>query len=159
MVIRSNYIIFAHDMSKSEEKRQQDIRSSLILPNDVQEVPRLAEFVDAACEAAGFDMSTTMQMNLAIEEAVVNVMDYAYPLGQEGDIEIRIMSDGKTLKTIIIDSGVAFDPTVKEKADTSLSAEDRQIGGLGILLVRELMDAINYERNNGKNVLTLIKNI
>jgi len=61
------------------------------------------------------------------------------------------------LKTIVIDSGVAFDPTAKEKADTSLSAEDRQIGGLGILLVRELMDAINYERNNGKNVLTLIK--
>ena len=60
---------------------------------------------------------------------------------------------------VIIDSGVAFDPTVKEKADTSLSAEDRQIGGLGILLVRELMDAINYERNNVKNVLTLIKNI
>jgi sigma-B regulation protein RsbU (phosphoserine phosphatase) len=61
------------------------------------------------------------------------------------------------MKTIIIDSGIAFDPTEKEKADTSLSAEDRQIGGLGILLVRELMDTINYERINGQNVLTLIK--
>ena len=69
------------------------------------------------------------------------------------------MSDGETLKTIITDSGVAFDPTAKEKADTSLSVEDRQIGGLGILLIRELMDAINYERENGKNILTLIKNI
>ena len=91
-MIRSNYIIFAHDMSKSEEKRQQDIRSSLILPNDVQEVPRLAEFVDAACEAAGFDMSTTMQMNLAIEEAVVNVMDYAYPPGTKGDVCIEAVA-------------------------------------------------------------------
>jgi len=69
------------------------------------------------------------------------------------------MSDGKTLKTIIVDAGVAFDPTMKEKADTSLSAEDRRIGGLGILLVRELMDAINYERVDGQNILTLIKNI
>jgi sigma-B regulation protein RsbU (phosphoserine phosphatase) len=87
------------------------------------------------------------------------VIDYAYPAGKEGEIEIRIMSDGKTLKTIIIDSGVAFDPTAKEKADTSLSAEDRQIGGLGILLVRELMDTINYERENGRNILTLIKKL
>ena len=69
------------------------------------------------------------------------------------------MSDGKNLKTIIIDSGVAFDPTAKEKADTSLSAEDRQIGGLGILLVRELMDSINYERTDSKNILTLIKKL
>ena len=59
---------------------------------------------------------------------------------------------------MIIDSGVAFDPTLKEKADTTLSAEDRQIGGLGIHLVREIMDTINYIREGGKNVLTLIKN-
>ena len=103
------------------------------------------------------DQSLSRQLRLAVEEAVVNVIDYAYPAGQEGDIEIQMKSDGKTLKTIIIDSGVAFDPTAKEKADTSLSAEDRQIGGLGILLVRELMGTINYERENGKNILTLIK--
>jgi sigma-B regulation protein RsbU (phosphoserine phosphatase) len=68
-----------------------------------------------------------------------------------------MMSDGKTLKTIITDSGVAFDPTAKEKADTTLSAEDRQIGGLGILLVREIMDSVNYERINKQNILTLTK--
>ena len=70
-----------------------------------------------------------------------------------------MMSDGETLRCHIIDSGVPFDPTAKEKADTSLSAEERQIGGLGILLVRELMDTINYERINGQNVLTLIKKL
>ena len=110
-------------------------------------------------EKLDIEKSLARRLRLAVEEAVVNVIDYAYPAGQEGDIEIHIMFDGKTFKTIIIDSGVAFDPTAKEKADTSLSAQDRQIGGLGILLVRELMDAINYERENGKNVLTLIKNI
>ena len=99
------------------------------------------------------------QLRLAIEEAVVNVIDYAYPLGTEGEIDILVQSDGQILRVIISDRGVAFDPTTKEKADTSLSAEDRQIGGLGILLVRELMDTINYERTDGKNILTLIKKI
>jgi anti-sigma regulatory factor (Ser/Thr protein kinase) len=90
---------------------------------------------------------------------VVNVIDYAYPDGKEGDIELRMMSDGKRLKVMITDSGVPFDPTTKEKAATSLAVEERQVGGLGILLVREIMDVINYERSDGKNILTLIKNI
>ena len=77
----------------------------------------------------------------------------------EGDITVRIMSDGQTLHCQIIDSGVPFDPTAKKKVDTTLSVEERQIGGLGIHLVRELMDSINYERKDGKNILTLTKNI
>ena len=97
------------------------------------------------------------KLQLAVEEAVVNVIDYAYPNDIEGSIEVRMMSDGQSLKIVIIDSGVFFDPTAKEKTDTTLSAEERQIGGLGLLLVRELMDSINYEREEGKNILTLIK--
>ena len=87
------------------------------------------------------------------------MIEYAYPTGTEGDIELQMMSDGKNLKTVIIDSGVRFDPTRKEKADLSIPVEERPIGGLGILLVRELMDSINYERTDGKNILTLIKKI
>ena len=86
-------------------------------------------------------------------------MDYAYPPGVTGDIEIQVTSDSQWLEFVIKDSGVAFDPTGKEKADTTLSAEERPIGGMGILLVRELMDSINYERTDGKNVLTLKKRI
>jgi anti-sigma regulatory factor (Ser/Thr protein kinase) len=63
------------------------------------------------------------------------------------------------MKTVIIDSGVAFDPTAKERADTTLSAEDRQIGGLAILMVLEIMDSINYERISHQNVLTLVKQL
>ena len=66
------------------------------------------------------------------------------------------MYNKRKLKFIITDSGVAFNPTKSELADTTLSAEDRPIGGLGILLVRELMDSINYERIDNKNTLTLI---
>ena len=97
------------------------------------------------------------QLRLAVEEAVVNVMSYAYPAGQKGEITVRASSDGRSLKIEIIDQGVPFDPTTKELSDTTLSAEDRQIGGLGILLVRDLMDSINYEREEGKNILTLWK--
>ena len=135
------------------------LTETLLIKNDVHEVTKFSTFMKSVMEKLDIEKSLARRLRLAVEEAVVNVIDYAYPAGQEGDIEIHIMFDGKTLKTIIIDSGVAFDPTAKEKADTSLSAQDRQIGGLGILLVRELMDAINYERENGKNVLTLIKNI
>ena len=135
------------------------LTETLLIKNDVHDVSKFSTFMKSVMEKLNIEKSLARQLRLAVEEAVVNVIDYAYPAGYEGDIEIQIMSDGKTLKTIIIDSGVAFDPTAKEKADTSLSIEDRQIGGLGILLVRELMDTINYERENGKNVLTLIKNI
>ena len=135
------------------------LSEKLVIKNDVKEISKFSEFMKAILEKLEVEKSLAGQLRLAVEEAVVNVIDYAYPIGHEGEIEVRMMSDGKTLKTVITDSGVAFDPTTKEKADTTLSAEDRQMGGLGILLVRELIDTINYERTEGKNVLTLIKKI
>ena len=142
-------------------KQQSDVKlqKAIVLTNDTQEVPRLATFVDEVCEALHFNASLTMQMNLAIEEAVVNVMDYAYPPGTRGDINIEAQSNDVRLKFTIIDSGVPFDPTVKTDVDTSLSLEERPIGGLGIHLVRQIMDSINYERIEGRNILTLRKKL
>ena len=130
---------------------------SLTLPNDVQEVPKLADFIDIVCEALGFDMGVTMQMNLAIEEAVVNVMNYAYPAGTKGSVNIEAKATDEWVKFIISDSGAPFDPTAKAEVDTTLSAEERGIGGLGIHLIRQIMDSINYERVGNLNVLTLLK--
>ena len=135
------------------------LTETLLIKNDVHEVSKFSAFMKSVMEQLNIEKHLAHKLRLAVEEAVVNVVDYAYPAGIEGDIEIRVLSDGETLKTVIIDSGVAFDPTAKEKADTSLSIEDRQIGGLGILLVRELMDSINYERADGQNFLTLIKKL
>ena len=135
------------------------LTKTLLIKNDVHEVSKFSAFIKSVTEQLNIKKALARQFRLAVEEAVVNVIDYAYPAGQEGNIEVRMMFDGETLKTVIIDSGVAFDPTAKERADTSLSAEDRQIGGLGILLVRELMDSINYERADGQNFLTLIKKL
>ena len=132
---------------------------TLTIKNDVREVAQFSTFIKTVVEELGIETSLARQIRLAVEEAVVNVIDYAYPVGTEGDVTIRVMSDGKVLHAQIIDTGVAFDPTAMQKADTSLSAEDRKIGGLGILLVREQMDSINYERTDGKNILTLIKKL
>ena len=135
------------------------LTETLVMKNNLHEVTRFSAFITSATEKLGIEKSLARQLRLAVEEAVVNVIEYAYPAGKEGDITVKIMSDGNTLRFQIIDAGVLFDPTMKERADTTLSAEDRQIGGLGILLVRELMDSINYERIEGTNVLTLIKNL
>lgn len=130
---------------------------TLDLPNDISTIPQLNVFVDEVCEKMGFDMATTMSMNLAMEEAVVNVMSYAYPQGMVGSVYIQAKANVKRLKFIITDNGTPFDPTQKEDADVTLSVEERPIGGLGIYLVRQIMDSVNYERIDGKNVLTLRK--
>ena len=132
---------------------------SITLQNDIQQVPELATFVEEVCEAVGFDMATTMQMNLAMEEAVVNVMNYAYPPNTQGDIYITAQANDVRLKFIIADNGKPFDPTAQAEANITLSAEERPIGGLGIFLVRQIMDSINYEHLNGQNILTLRKRL
>ena len=131
----------------------------LVLPNDIETIPQLNEFIDSVAEEVGLEMSLTMSLNLAIEEAVVNVMEYAYPEGQKGNVEIEVTADQQWMTFVITDTGIAFDPTKKEDADTTLSAEERPMGGLGIFLVRQLMDVIDYKRIGNKNVLTLQKKL
>ena len=131
--------------------------SHLTLPNDVSHTPQLSDFVEEACDSAHLDSVATMQVNLAVEEAVVNVMNYAYPPDTKGcvDVEAHICSDA--LFFVISDSGKPFDPTQQPEPDTSLGAEERGIGGLGIHLIRRYMDSVTYARSDNKNILTLTK--
>ena len=140
-------------------QEQSIMGEGITLKNDVKDVGKLGLFVKQVTEHLSLDKSLAGKLRLAVEEAVVNVMEYAYPKGTTGNVNIRATSNGNCLKFIITDSGISFNPTEVEAADTSLSAEERPVGGLGILLVRELMDSINYERIDGKNVLTLSKRI
>ena len=142
-------------------RQQSDVRmrKSLVLPCDLQEVPRLNAFVEEVCQQVGFDEMVSMQVKVAVEEAVVNVMKYAYPPGQERDVTIEAASNELRLKFTIIDCGKPFDPTVQSEVDTTLSAQERKIGGLGIHIIRQNMDSINYERMDNLNVLTLRKKI
>ena len=132
---------------------------TITLKNEIHEVSKLNSFQKEVLEKFGIEKSMSNRIRLAVEEAVVNAIGYAYPAGTEGCIEVCMMTDGHSLKVVITDSGVPFDPTVKEAVDISLPAEERQVGGLGIHLFREIMDKVNYEHLNGHNTLTLIKRI
>jgi sigma-B regulation protein RsbU (phosphoserine phosphatase) len=124
---------------------------ALLMRNDIQQIPTLAEWL----EGLGIPDELNMPMNLALEEAVTNVMLYAYP-GGSGQVYVEFTPP---MTFTITDSGVPFDPTKKEEVDTTLSAEERPIGGLGIHLVKQIMDEVIYERTEDKNVLTLVKNL
>ena len=141
--------------TQPEEKEILD--ETLHLRNELSEVPRLNEFVKSVTTRLKMENGLAKQIQLALEEAVVNIIDYAYPIGTDGHIDVCARSNGHRLKITISDSGVAFDPTEAGKVDTSLSAEDRPIGGLGIFLVSQIMDSVNYERVDGCNILTLRK--
>ena len=129
----------------------------LVFNNDIANITQLKELVDDVCEKAHFDDATTMSMNLAMEEAVVNVISYAYPMGEEGEIVVEAKINSKRLKFVITDKGMPFDITKREEADVTLPADERPIGGLGIFLVRHIMDSVNYERVGDKNILSLRK--
>lgn len=131
------------------------MKKTLHLINDVNEVTKMAEWIELLAEEAGLAPDKTFQLNLALEEAVVNVINYAYP-GQEGmpvTLDCEILDD--KLSFVLDDSGVPFDPTKNEDPDITLSAEDRPIGGLGIMLVRQFMQDISYEYVDGHNRLSL----
>lgn len=136
----------------------ESIQRSITLPNDISTISQLSEFVETVCEEKGLDMALTMNLNLALEEAVVNVMSYAYPDSQ-GDVKVDIMIDDQKVVSTLTDSGIPFDPTQKGDVDTTLPAEERPIGGLGIHLVKQIMDKVSYQYVGNQNILTLEKNI
>jgi len=136
------------------------MEKNLTLTNDVQQVTLLEDYINTIAEEADIDMSLALSLNLALEEAVTNVILYAYPEGQTGTVDIKaIVDDSRRLTFIISDSGIPFDPTQKEDADVTLSVEERPIGGLGIFLVKQIMDDVTYERTNDRNILSMAKQL
>ena len=159
-----NYIPQADDISllaiKYKGSHDRTLyRRGISLVNDVQEVPALAIFVGSICEDMRFNELTTARVNLAIEEAVVNVMNYAYPDGKRATILLEVVADDDTLTFELRDDGRPFDPTQVAEVDITLPASQRTVGGLGIHLVRQYMDTIRYERVGNQNVLTMTKDI
>ena len=148
------YIRFMNSQITEETERH------LILHNDIQQIPQLAEFVESVADIAKLDVGMTMSLNLALEEAVTNVIMYAYPPGSDGLVDVEAVIREKELRFILSDSGVAFDPTAAPEADITLDVSERPIGGLGIFLVRNIMDEVTYTRSDdGKNILTMIKKL
>lgn len=132
---------------------------SLPITNDIEQMASLEPFVAEITEIFNLPEDFSFSLSLALDETVANVIMYAYP-GQTG-MPVHIEADGvpgKKLIIRIIDEGIPFDPTKEApEVDTTLDTEDREIGGLGLLLVRECMDEVLYERKNDSNILSLIK--
>ena len=132
----------------------------LIMKNEMTEVGRLRTFFFSVCREHGIDDETAKTLNLALEEWVANVIGYAYPKGMRGHVEVTADVSDDVLTLVIKDHGVAFDPTQHTEVDVDAGLDDRQIGGLGIHLVRTIMDTVSYERTaDGYNCLTLKKHL
>ena len=145
-------MLFIHYLGNSHENR-------ITLDNDIKQIPRLEGFVNAIASRHGLSEADASGINLALEEAVTNVVLYAYPQGKNGRIDLDSQYVDGRLEFILSDSGIEFDPTKAPDVNVEASLEDRKIGGLGIHLVKTIMDSVSYERKGGKNVLTMIKNI
>ena len=134
--------------------REMDIAATL------ENLDTVMAFVDQQLEEVGCSMKAQMQIDIAVEEVYVNIAHYAYN-PEVGGVTIRVQIEEEPLAVILtfIDKGKPYDPLAKEDPDVTLAAEDRQIGGLGIFMVKKSMDNVSYEYNEGRNVLTLKKNL
>ena len=136
-----------------------NMEHKLLIHNDIRQIPQLGDFVETVAKEMHLDYNLSLTLNLALEEAVTNVIMYAYPQGTDGLVDIEAILRPGILTFVISDSGTPFDPTSKPDVDITQGVEERPIGGLGIYLVRNIMDSVQYERSGGKNILTMTKNI
>jgi len=128
----------------------------LIVESTKDNLNKVLSFIDAKLEAIQCPMKAQMKIDVAVEEIFINIASYAY--GNEvGNAEIILdINDSNTKATItFVDEGIPYNPLEKDDPDTTLSADERQIGGLGIFIVKKSMDSVEYKNQEGKNILTI----
>jgi anti-sigma regulatory factor (Ser/Thr protein kinase) len=127
---------------------------SMVLDNAIAEVPRTAERIEAFCSAREIPGRTVRRFNLALDEALTNIISYAFPDGGRHAIEVLVEWHDGFLTATVTDDGMPFDPLAQPAPDIHAPLEQRKVGGLGIHLLRSLMDAADYRRADGRNRLT-----
>ena len=132
----------------------------IVLPAVLESIEKATAYLDDILDNEGCPNAIKMQMSIVLDELISNVAQYAYKDGK-GDIALSVetLEAPKRVVITIEDSGIPYNPLEKEDPDITLSAEERQIGGLGIFIVKKYMDDIKYAYENKKNILTLVKNI
>ena len=126
----------------------------------VENIETVTDFVNEQLEALACPRKTQMQLDVAIDELFSNIAYYAYkPEIGEATVRVEVTEDPLAVIITFIDNGVPYDPLAKADPDTTLSAEERDIGGLGIFMVKKSMDEITYEYKDGQNILKIKKHI
>ena len=139
---------------------EQTMPKTITMEASLSNLERALAFVDETLEQMGCPMKQQMQVDLALEEAFVNVANYAYG-GEPGPVSLSVLAEGETgqITIMLMDRGTPFDPLGREEPDLSLPAEEREIGGLGIFMVKKSMDEVRYAYEDGQNILTMVKHI
>lgn len=130
----------------------------LVVNADVNKLDEVLAFLDGYLDEADCSSKAKVQLDIAVEELFVNIASYAYGTGSgDATITIEHTQDPSAVTITFEDTGRQFDPLAKEDPDTTLSAEERNIGGLGIYMVKKSMDDVRYEYKEGKNILSIYK--
>lgn len=132
---------------------------SLVVKNDLAEIPRLAEIIAEFCGRHGLSADVEFDLNLALDEIIVNVIRHGYQDQGPHEIGVSFALDGGELTVSVEDDGVPFNPLEAPPPNLNVPFEERQPGGLGIHLVKNLMDELQYQRRGDRNVLTMKKNL
>ncbi len=135
------------------------MQKTLRIKNDIHELSTVSRFLEEAGEEWGLGTAFMMSLNLVVEEAVSNIIFYAYKGEVRDAVDISLVREGGELVVTLVDHGVAFDPTLRNDPDITLSVEDRPIGGLGIFLVKKIMDEVSYRRVDDRNIFVMKKRI
>ena len=133
--------------------------SKLEIEAKVDNLNEVIAFIDEQLEAADCPMKTQMQIDIAVEELFVNIAHYAYAPNVGQAVITAVLSPDRKMSITFEDSGMPYDPLAKEDPDITLSAEEREIGGLGIYMVKKSMDDMYYEYRDSKNILTIVKGL
>ncbi len=132
----------------------------ITVPAVVDSIPEVTDFVNAELEAVGCPMKAQIQIDVAIDEVFSNIANYAYGAGTgEATVRFETMDAPKSVRLTFIDTGVAYNPLEAPDPDVTLAADERQMGGLGVYLVKKTMDDVSYEHVDGRNILRITKNI
>lgn len=132
--------------------------NEITLEAKTENIEKVTQFVDEQLESCGCPMKAQMQIDIAIDELFGNIANYAYaPETGHATVRVELLKEPPAVAISFIDQGKPYNPLSKEDPDVTLSAEEREIGGLGIYLVKKSMDDVFYEYVNGQNILTIKK--
>ena len=132
--------------------KMETVEQTFVAKLDV--IPAMVEFVSATAESFGVHPKRIMHLELAVEEATANICSYAYEI-PPGEVIVQITREPEMFRIKLIDSGVPFDPMAMETPDIKAELESRQVGGLGVFLIRRMLDDVHYSRSGAQNILSL----